>query len=457
MIKEQSDYGSDKLYAAILLSVSMFFYLFFAYYDGVVICVDSPGYIDMYIHREPLYCTFLGLLRKVFAGFSNDTLYLTAAVYIQSLLAALAAWCLAVYLKREFKLSRFQTGVVLLIPLATSLLCRFAAKRASMYSNSILTEGIACSLFLIYIRYLLEFYYTRSRKYLIISGILSFVLISTRKQMYITLILLIIVTGWVYIAEKKIRKGILTGITCIICILSSNIIFDNGYNLLVHGELGTHSSDNRFLATMVIYTSERSLGDNIADENVRELFYQIYDICDEQGYLKHSAEQGWYHRVNHFGDHYDNIQIDTMGPIIHNYVYNNFQGSEIYLGKKVDAITNQMIKGLLPKTWIKVVSCFADNFLAGLITTVAKNNPILNVYSLVVYIVYFTLLIVHIKFEGMTKLAFLTIYTIISIMVNVAVVSAVIFCQTRYTIYNMPLFYISLWLLLVKSSGKIKL
>ena len=33
--------------------------------------------------------------------------------------------------------------------------------------------------------------------------------------------------------------------------------------------------------------------------------------------------------------------------------------------------------------------------------------------------------------------------TLLSIVVNVGLVSAVIFCQTRYTIYNMPLFYMS--------------
>ena len=38
--------------------------------------------------------------------------------------------------------------------------------------------------------------------------------------------------------------------------------------------------------------------------------------------------------------------------------------------------------------------------------------------------------------------------TLLSILCNVGLVSLVIFCQTRYTIYNMPLFYISLILLL---------
>lgn len=444
----------EKYYSAILLCFSIFFYLFFAFYDGVVILADSPSYIDMYISREPFYCVFLAILRRLFGLFGlgeHDTSYLTAAVCIQSLLAAFAAWCLADYLKKEFCLSRFQSAVVFFIPLTTSLLCRFAAQRSSMYSNSILTEGIVCSLFLIYIRYLLEFYYRRSVKHLVISSVLSFIMISTRKQMYITLILLVIVILWTSCIEKKVKKGIFTVFICTCCILFSNIIFDSGYNYFVHGELGTHSNDNRFMATMVIYTSERTYGENITDENARDLFYEIYDICDTKGYLKHSAERGWYNRVDHFGDHYDHIQIDTMWPAIERYVRENYTGGEVYLEKKVDEITNHMILGLLPMTWGKVLGCFIDNFLSGLVTTVAQRRPILIIYSLAIYILYFALLIRHIRYKGMTKVAFLAIVTLLAIVINVAVVSMVIFCQTRYTIYNMPVFYIALWILFIKS------
>ena len=455
MGKERFEFDNtrEKYHSFILLCISILFYLFFAFHDGVVIHVDSPSYIDMYISREPFYCVFLAILRAVFNLFmgENTTQYLTAVVYIQSLLAALAAWCLADYLQKEFKLHRFHTSVVLLIPLATSLLCRYAAKRSSMFSNSILTEGITCSLFLIYIRYLLEFYYKRSAKCLVISSVLSFVMIATRKQMYITLILLIIVTFWIYLTQKKLKRAIFTVFICTCFILIGNTIFDNGYNYLVRGELGTHSSDNRFMATMVIYTSERSYGENIKDEKARDLFYQIYDICDSKEYLKHSAGQGWYNRVNHFGDHYDHIQIDTMWPTIQNYVRENYEGGEIYLEQKVDEITNQIIVGLFPTVWTKVLGCFIDNFLSGLVTTVAKRHPILIIYSFVVYILYLIMLIAHIKREGMTKLAFLAIYTMLSIIINVAVVSMVIFCQTRYTIYNMPLFYITFWILFIKS------
>lgn len=458
MWKNLTNDKRDKIYSVILLCASILFYMFFALYDGVVIGNDSPGYIEMSMHREPFYCTFLAILRAIFNVFrgGNSTLYLTAVVYIQSLLAALAAWCLTKYLKKEFRLSYFQSSVVLAIPLATSFLCRFAAKRASMYSNSILTEGIACSLFLIFIRYLLEYYYKRSVKCLVISGILSFVLISTRKQMYITLILLVIMICWSCMTQQRIKQGILTAFICTFCILFSNVIFDNGYNYLVRGELVTHSKDNRFMATMVIYTSERSYGESITDKNVRYLFYEIYDVCDAKGYLGHSAEHGWANRVDHYGKNYDHIQLRTMVPTIQEYVQDHYDGSEIYLEQKSDEITDQIIKGLFPKVWTKVFSCFIDNFIHGLITTVAKINPILNIYSFIIYLLYWGLLILHIRKQGLTPLVILAIFTMFSIVINVSVVSMVIFTQTRYTIYNMPIFYITLWIMFINIKSKRK-
>ena len=442
----------DKHISIIFLGISLLFYIFFAAYDGAVMSLDSPSYIYMHTSREPFYCSFLALMRMIVGKFSVDNeLYFTVVVYIQSLLAAWAAWSLADYLKKELELTYFEEGVILCIPLAVSFLCRFAAKRTSMYSNSIMTEGIACSLFLIFTRYLLEFYYKKSVRCIIISSAVSFILISTRKQMYITLVLLIIVVLSAYLPGKEIRKSAITVIVCTCCILISNTIFDNGYNLIAHGELGTHSSDNRFLATMAFYTSERDYGERIKDEQARELFYQIYDVCNEQGYLGHSAGKGWYNRVNHFGDHYDNIQIDTMWRMIQNYVYDNYEGGTVYLEKIVDDTTNRIIMGLLPVVWPDVIHCFADNFLSGLITTIAQRKPVLIICSILAYIMYFVMLVIQIRTEGITKLSFLAIFTMLSIVINVAVVSMVIFCQTRYAIYNMPLFYISFFLLFVKN------
>lgn len=436
----------NKIFSISVLFVSLLFYLFFAFYDGAVICVDSPSYINMHISREPLYPLFLALLRALFSG--QGSLYLTAAAFLQSILAAIAAWSITVFLYRELKLSRILSFSVLFIPLAVSFLCRFGAKRAAMYSNSILTEGIACPLFLIFFRYQLDYWYHQSAKSLMTAALLSFVLSSVRKQMYLTVILLAIAIFITNFRIKKYKRGLWLSLLCSLCIFSCTVLLDYGYNYFVHGTFTAHSSDSRFVETMIFYTSEPEDAERIQDEEVRGLFNEIYEVCDESGYVKHDAGQGWYNRVSHFGDYYDRIQIDTMWPMIEDYVSTHYDVDFISLEKKVDSLTNEIIISLLPSVWPEMLETFCDNFLSGLVTTIAQRNPVLIVYAFLMYCMYIVLLVINIKKEGLSRISILGIVTLLSIILNVAIVSCVIFCQSRYTIYNMPLFYISGLLLL---------
>lgn len=433
---------NNKMQSFILLFTSLIFYVFFALYDGAVICADSPSYIDMQMSREPAYPIFLLVLRTIFSF--DSTFYLDVAVFLQSILAAIAAWCLVNYLRKELKLSFIMSYLMLWMPLATSLLCRFAAKRSAMYSNSILTEGVACSLFLIFIRYLFEYCCHYTRKSLTISCLLSFLLISTRKQMYLTLILLSLGLIYVFVKRRKIKSGLATLFICVLGVMLSVKILDMGYVYALHGTSGTHSNDNRFLATMVFYVAEKEDFASIKDAKLRALSEEIYTTCDEGGYLRHSVNGGWYDRVSHFGDYYDRIQIDTMWPSIEQYVAENYDGNIVSLEKQVDSLTDEIIFSLLPHVWPKILACFADNCLSGLITTVAQRRPVLIIYSVLIYLLYMILLVRNIRKSGFDNLALFSVLTLVSVLVNVAIVSVVIFCQTRYTIYNMPLFYMCL-------------
>jgi len=109
-----------------------------------------------------------------------------------------------------------------------------------------------------------------------------------------------------------------------------------------------------------------------------------------------------------------------------------------------DDVTGVMIKSLIDKTAPDILKVLFNNFLSGLVTTVAQRNHILIWYSLFVYLGYVGLTLLHGRKVGkLDNTLKLCILTLISIVVNVGLVSAVIFCQTRYTVYNMPLFYIS--------------
>lgn len=444
---KETQSNKNKTFSIFMLLVSLIFYMFFAFYDGAVICVDSPSYIDMNISREPAYPIFLAFFRFIFSGLHND-FYLTAVIFIQSLLAAIAAWSFAAYTSKEFKLNKLFSLFVLFIPLFVSILCRFAAKRGSMYSNDILTEGIAISCYFLFFRFIIEFILHQSKKSFLYAWILTFLLISTRKQMFISLFLLVLSILIIFFKNNKHFKGIILSFLCVISILLSTTLLDLGYNYALRGEFIRHSSDTRFITTMAFYTAERNDSQYIDDKEIQNLFLEIYDICDQNGYLKSSAGKGWLNRVSHFGDNYDHIQIDTMWPLICQFSATHYGDDIVSMNEHADQIMNIINQSVIPHNLPKIICTFMDNILSGLITTVAQRNPVLIWYSLFIYLFYIALLAVHIFITENSKIILFASLTFVSIALNVGLVSMVIFCQTRYTIYNMALFYISLLLMI---------
>jgi len=439
----------EHAFSYVLLGSSLLFYIFFAFYDGAVICVDSPSYINMSVTREALYPSILAFSRMMFG---DGELYLFMVILGQSILCAFAAWILEEYLRKEMNTPKWISVCLLALPLVVSLLNRFAAQRASMYSNSILTEGIAIALYLIAIREILEFLLYQTRESLRWTCVLSVIMISTRKQMYVILALIclaiIVVSMMNKWSVKSIGRGIIKAIIVAVAVLVAVGVYDRAYNYAVRGEVAGHSSDNRFLCTMVYYVAEEADADYIKDPEIKQLFLDIYQVCDEKGYLGHSAGEGWYNQVTHFGDSYDCIQIDTMWPMIHDYVDAQNEAlveSGAFMDREIetDRIMTEMIKAIFPHDYMRIGKALFNNFLSGLVTTVAQRTPVLVWYSVIAYLGYLAVLLYNLKLNGLSKTNMFALLTLVSIMGNVALVSAVIFCQTRYTVYNMPLFYMA--------------
>lgn len=265
--------------------------------------------------------------------------------------------------------------------------------------------------------------------------------------MSIALFMVIIGILYCFFKNKSYLKGIVISLSCAIGILLCSVLLDLGYNYILRGEFTKHSGDTRFITTMTLYTANRNDAQYIEDEEIRNLFLEIYDICSENGYLKNHAGKGWLNRVSHFGDYYDCIQIDTLRPMVSQFSSEHYDNM-ITASKYGDQIMDTINCAVAPHNLLKILETFADNFLSGLVTTVAQRNSILIWYSLFIYLLYVALLIWNILIGKNQKIILFATFTLTSICVNVGLVSMVIFCQTRYTIYNMALFYISLLLLL---------
>lgn len=416
------------------------FYLFFAFFDGVILCDDSSSYILMDVIREPFYPLIIAFMRWIFP---NN--HLIVLVYFQSILLAIATYALIEYVVRKNNIESYYKFLFLLVFISVSILCRFVSKRQSMYSNCILSEAIAYPLFLLFIRYIYEYLLDGEKKPLIISSIISLLLISTRKQMFLTLIIIVCSVFFKGIVGKTIKKNIIKCLVIALIVFLSSKIIDIGYMKVLYGANSTHTSDNRFISTVIVYNSSKDDANLIDDENVKKLFIDIYDKCEINGYLKDYSLDNWYDRVNHFKDNYDNIQIKVMWPTFKEYAnkHNNYEAESL-----VDKYNNIIIDSLLKNKFGDILLTFIDNLFAGLIITVSADKSIFIGYSIIIYLVYIALLVINIKKHSFDNIAIFSLLSLMSIFINTAIVSAVIFNQTRYTIYNMPLFYISLLLMI---------
>ena len=436
----------------LLWIIPLVFYIFFWFFDGVVWCADTNSYVDLNPSREPFYPMFLSLFRVIYGADTTipngQYLYLFMAVGAQSIFAAVVTSVMAFSLRKEYKLDNICSYAVMALPLMTSLLCRFAANRASMYTNSIMTESLTISLYLLFFRYLIDYVIHYSRKAMWVCILLSFIGISTRKQMLVCLALIIIAIIYVSIRTKAgILKGLIKVVLLSVLVLMCVRALDLGYNRIVRGKWMTHTEDNRFVTTMALYTADREYVEYI-DPRLQDLFLQIYDICDENGWLMHSEPTGIYNRSEHFSNNYDHIQLDTMQQILLS-VKDTGEYDFLGEGEVMDLIRESFNASLLPHEVGRLLKVFGINIITGMVTTVSQNRPIFYWYTLVIFVVYIGLLVRNIvKERRLSPASIMGICVLLGIIGNVSLVSAVIFCQTRYTIYNMALFYIAMVVML---------
>lgn len=449
----------ELLFCYSMLGFSLLFYLFFSLYDGVYIAVDSPTYLEMSFSREPFYPLFLAFFRFFF-----PRSYLLIAITVQGLLMGFSGWCLADYLRKKLSICPLYSIILYALPIATSLLCRFAAKRGSMFTNSILTEGLCTSLYLLFFFCILKYLWDNSTLHCFFSWCIAFVMISSRKQMLMVLPLLFVSIVYHNYKKRSLWKNLLlAGFFCLL-LLPCFTLFDCTYNYVLRGRFEGHSSSNRFISTMIFYNAERLDASYIKDREVQSLFLKIYDTCDSKEYLSSHAEQGWFAEVNHFGDHYDHIQIDTMWPMILEHARNAVNKQypdlpeetlKILYDKETDRLNSIIIQSVLPHQIPDLIKTLWNNFLSGLVITIAQLRKVFIPYAIIMFSVYLGLVgyFIHFvvknssykntKYDSSKKVIAFSFLTLLGIFSNVFLVSAVIFCQNRYTIYNMPLFYMA--------------
>lgn len=434
------------------LLVCLIFYVTMCLIYGPQLGADSNGYIHMISAREPVYPLFLMIFRMVF----GEARYLYAVAFVQNLLMAFAVWYLTMYLRQKYAWKEWMTYVMIAMHFAVALLCQFAAGRASIFPNSILTEGITLSLWLIFITFLLKALWEKQMRYVLYALILAAVMMDARKQMAVGYIVLFgtLLLGWIGQKGYFKRMAAVTGM--ILCSILLALGGTRLYNYVMRGEFTQNTRDMNLVLTTSLYIADKEDAALIEEPVVRELFRQVMVILEEKECNYRFARPGWRNLEAHYGAHYDKITVDTTGPMFIEYAMEQGFAEGLEAEQEADRMSGVIVSSLLADnlgTYLKVYLASVGN---GLINSVAKRNAILDWYALAAYLIYIGLMGTCLWKKETRRIGLFGLTVLISILVNVGVTAALIFCQTRYMIYNMALFYMAGVLMLYEWVKRLK-
>ena len=277
----------------ILFAVSLAFYLVWYLLDGIILTEDAPSYIHMQSDREPGYCLYLWLFRAVF----GTALSLHAAVIVQCIVAALAACAVTVQLTKFFALNGLGSMGVLLVQYGITLLNRFVAQRRYSYFNSIETEGLSYSLWIFYFLCLLGILYHSGKKEKLrsVAGavIWSVALISIRKHMLITLVILFVVVVFAFWRSRGVLRAVICALLVCLAGFAGTKLIDCSYNLMMRGTFAPHTGDSSFILGTELYLADKDMVSYIQEEPYRALFLEIMQRADAKEYNTVYAKKGW--------------------------------------------------------------------------------------------------------------------------------------------------------------------
>ncbi len=323
----------ERVYSGLCLAANLFLYVGFALWDGPVWCRDSESYATMDYTREPAYCTFLWLMRRIVGEGSfvsgwdltdreggkiaaQEPAYLLAVIVVQAIVMAVAVWYLA---KTVYAIGSLYAAAANVILWGVDALNRFGAKRGSAYFQSIMTEGFGIAFYIFFLLFLYRYLSGRKRRYLLAATGMMVLCTSHHKQLGITLV---IFTAAVLLADvmevrragraagkaaektapgsaRKMSAGkmgarylagrqICRDLLAVAAAGALIFLIGHGYNRIFHGVWSFHTGSADKIDSTLLYTAtqeDAALFERFGGEDakeLRQLFLQIEEELTER-------------------------------------------------------------------------------------------------------------------------------------------------------------------------------
>ncbi|MDD3368254.1 MAG: hypothetical protein PHP50_05085 [Lachnospiraceae bacterium] len=434
----------DKTEYGIIIAVGIVFLLLYLVGEKRA-SDDWYSYYVMNVIREPGYATFVRLCYNVFGDFWID-----AVAIFQNILAAISVYAFSDFVYRNIwktGLGAVLTTGLLLVP---HMMTPLGSNTHLVLTDTVMAEGIALSLFFFYMIPLTRLLYEKEKiwKYVLQAHLITLLMCQFRGQMMVAIILTTLVLICRFAAGRQWKQTGLAFAAFVLVFLVNNVI-GSGYNLAVNGMYTGKALGPANMVCNVLYVADREDGEAIADPALQQLFYTMYDGMKENKLLDDFAEPGIIGLESYYEACHDTINYDHFEANVQPYLEANGIDISNYTLYRVEAdkTATEMMKLLLPECFGPWLVNYIVVALVGFIRTVAVVHPVLNWYTVFVYLLALVMTLVCIRQDKNSLAARFMVTVFIAICGTVFATSLMIECWARYVFYNMPFFYLGILLL----------
>lgn len=258
------------------------------------------------------------------------------------------------------------------------------------------------------------------------------------------------------LAENIAKRGFLAAVAVFIIAFAARSVLIRVYNYCEQGLFVETASGKAMSFANILYVADRSDGDAIAEDALRQLFYEMYDAADADKMNYKYAKKGILNSAAYHEKCHDELNFTYFGEPAKRYVG---ETRGIYTDRyqelmiAVDGVAVQLSSALMPQVLGRYIQNYITVITLGFIRTVAYEHPLLAWYALLIYIVAVVLTIVLWKKDHESMAAAFMAVMLVTIVGNVCATALMIQCISRYMIYNLPLFYMAGFLELLELFG----
>ena len=428
-----------------ILTILLFFFLgMFAAY-GVGVYNDSAQYIEMHIHREPLYPLFLLLCRKI----AGESAGLVLAAILQNLFTAFTILLLIEYLRKKFSLNFFGELVLLILELMPHIVTKYVSVKGIFLENSVMSEALCIPLFQLFILFMLRMLFDGKKRDVIVSLFIAYLLSMTRGQLMTTILIWMIAAEFLTLLRKQYKKLFLP-ILVVLCVFGLRSLSVHTYNYCVTGYFMGNTYGKVNTLTNVMYACDEEDGEVFEEGSEERVFFAgFYEEADACGANYRYAGNTIADKTAHLEEYHDILKFQILEADLARYYFGFYDDYYIqsYLS---DVMAGKMLKKLLPRCFGQ---WFYDYLLLcrhGFIRSIAVVHRWINPLVLILYLAALSLSVIMCRKNRQSKAVYMMGFALLFIAANVCATSLTIMCLSRYMVYGFSLFYMAFFLLIVE-------